>query len=116
MSILYEIFWAYFADLCNIPNKNEEEENIIKEYIVKNAGDNILTEENIVKDSNNILVNINKATQTELETLPGIGPSIAQKIISYREENGQFSNIGDIKNISGIGENKFKNIKELICV
>lgn len=46
------------------------------------------------------LVNINTATQTELETLPGIGPSIALKIINYRNENGRFSSIEDIKNVS----------------
>ena len=64
----------------------------------------------------NTLVNINNATQTELETLPGIGPSTALKIISYRNENGQFSSIEDIKNVSGIGDNKFESIKDLICV
>lgn len=46
------------------------------------------------------LVNINTATQTELETLPGIGPSIALKIINYRNDNGRFSAIEDIKNVS----------------
>ena len=61
-------------------------------------------------------VNINKATQTELETLPGIGPSTALKIINYREENGKFTSIEDLKKISGIGESKFENIKGLISV
>ena len=45
-------------------------------------------------------VNINTATQEELDTLPGIGPSIARKIIEYREQNGKFSNIEDIKEVS----------------
>ena len=49
-------------------------------------------------------ININTATQTELETLSGIGPSTALKIIKYREENGAFSAIEDIKNVSGIGD------------
>ena len=48
----------------------------------------------------NELVNINTATQTELETLPGIGPSIALKIINYRNENGRFSSVEDIKNVN----------------
>lgn len=61
-------------------------------------------------------VNINKANQTELETLPGIGPSIALKIINYRNENGKFSSIDDLKKVSGIGESKFENIKSYICV
>lgn len=62
------------------------------------------------------VVNINTATQTELETLPGIGPSLALKIINYRNENGKFSSIDEIKNVSGIGDAKFENIKTFITV
>lgn len=62
------------------------------------------------------VVNINTASQTELETLPGIGPSLALKIIEYRKQNGKFSSIGDIKNVSGIGDNKFEKIKSYIKV
>lgn len=62
------------------------------------------------------VVNINTATQTELETLPGIGPSLALKIINYRKENGKFSSIDEIKNVSGIGDAKFENMKSLITV
>ncbi len=61
-------------------------------------------------------ININIATQTQLETLPGIGPSTALKIINYREENGNFKNVEDIKEVSGIGDAKYENIKNLICV
>ena len=61
-------------------------------------------------------VNINTASQTELETLPGIGPATSSKIISYRQENGKFKSIEDIKEVSGIGDAKYENIKELICV
>ena len=63
-----------------------------------------------------MVVNINTATQTELETLPGIGPSLALKIINYRKENGKFSSIDEIKNVSGIGDSKFENIKDFISV
>ena len=62
------------------------------------------------------VVNINTATQTELETLPGIGPSIALKIINYRNENGRFSSIEEIKNVSGIGDSKFEALKKYITV
>lgn len=65
---------------------------------------------------NDNYININTATQTELESLPGIGPSTALKIINYRKENGKFSNIEDIKKVSGIGESKFNSIKDLIKV
>ena len=63
-----------------------------------------------------MVVNINTATQTELETLPGIGPSLALKIINYRKENGKFYSIDEIKNVSGIGESKFNNLKSYITV
>ena len=58
----------------------------------------------------------NKDNKNELETLPGIGASTASKIIAYREENGKFKTIEDIKKVNGIGENKYKNIKESIEV
>ena len=61
-------------------------------------------------------ININTATQTELETLPGIGPATSLKIVNYRKENGKFKNIEDIKEVSGIGDAKYENIKDLICV
>lgn len=62
------------------------------------------------------LVNINTASASVLTTLPGIGPSTANAIISYREENGNFQNIEDIMNVAGIKENKFNQIKNLITV
>jgi len=64
----------------------------------------------------NTKININKATQTELETIPGVGPSTALKILDYREKNGKFTNIKDIKNVSGIGDAKYEKIKDYITV
>lgn len=61
-------------------------------------------------------ININKATQTELETIPGVGPSTALKIINYREENGNFSSVEDIKNVSGIGNAKYEQMKDYISI
>ena len=66
--------------------------------------------------SKSTIVNINTASQTELETLPGIGPSTALKIINYRKENGKFKTIDDIKKVSGIGDAKFEKIKSYIKV
>jgi|YelNatPaOPRAMG01_1025707.scaffolds.fasta_scaffold00849_7 competence protein ComEA len=62
------------------------------------------------------LININSASQKELEELPGIGPTLAQRIIDYREKNGYFQTIEDIKKVSGIGDKKFEAIKDLITV
>lgn len=61
------------------------------------------------------LININTATQTELETLPGIGTVRASKIIAYREKQ-LFKSISDIKNVEGIGDEIFEKIKGLITV
>lgn len=62
------------------------------------------------------LININTATQSELETLNGIGPSTALKIIQFRKDNGKFDSIEDLKNVPGIGDSKFNGIKDSICV
>jgi len=62
------------------------------------------------------LININTATLAELDTLPGIGPTTAQKIIDYRTLNRPFLVIQDIMNVSGIGPTTFENIKNLITV
>lgn len=62
------------------------------------------------------LIDINVATLEELDTLPGIGPTTAQKIIDYREQNGPFINAEDIINVPGIGPGTYERIKSLITV
>ena len=62
------------------------------------------------------LININSADQSELETLSGIGPVIASRIITYRDQNGPFSDIVDIQKVSGIGPATFDKIKDYITV
>ena len=61
-------------------------------------------------------ININTATEQELESLKGIGPATAKNIIRYREEYGGFSSIEEIKNVKRIGDKIFEKIKEDICV
>jgi competence protein ComEA len=61
-------------------------------------------------------ININTATQEELETLPGIGPSKAAAIIEYRSTNGPFNSLEDILEVSGIGEKTLDGFKDLIVI
>jgi competence protein ComEA len=61
-------------------------------------------------------VNINTADSRELQTLSGVGPSTAQKILDYRETNGRFERIEDIKRVSGIGDKTFEKLKDKLAV
>ena len=62
------------------------------------------------------MVNINSSDSSALTELPGIGPVTAEKIVLYREENGYFKSIEDIKNVNGIGEKTYQKIKTKITV
>ncbi|MBX0315013.1 helix-hairpin-helix domain-containing protein [Planomicrobium glaciei] len=62
------------------------------------------------------LVNLNTATDAELMTLPGIGPSKAEAIIAYRTDSGNFQKIEDLKNVTGIGDKTFEKLKDSITV
>jgi len=62
------------------------------------------------------LIDINTASLAELDSLPGIGPTTAQKIIDYREQNGPFLTKEDIINVSGIGPGTYERLKDLITV
>ena len=61
-------------------------------------------------------INLNTATATQLETLPGIGKSTAERILEYRQKNGGFKKIEDLMNVRGIGEKSFLKMKALITV
>lgn len=89
-----------------IPNVNDNETEIIDDGA-----------SGVVDDTTNqTVVNINKADETELQSLNGIGESLATSIVQYRKENGKFERIEDLKNVPGIGDSKFENIKEYIKV
>ncbi len=93
----------------NIPyrssNISEEEEKYLGLKPTNNSG-----------SSSPHQININTSNSALLQTLPGIGPVLAERIIEYRNRNGYFISIEDLKNVSGIGEKKFEGIKDLICV
>lgn len=61
-------------------------------------------------------VDLNTATAEELDTLPGIGESLARRIIAYREANGPFGSIEEIMEVSGIGEAKFAELEDRVTV
>ena len=61
-------------------------------------------------------ININTADVTLLQQLTGVGPVTAQKIVDYREQNGKFQSIEDLKNVSGIGDKTFEKMKDDITI
>ncbi len=101
-----------------IPNKNEK----VSQYIISTNGETIDSNgantgnESTSTSKEGAKVNINTATQNELDGLPGIGPALAQRIIDFREENGNFKSIEDIQNVKGIGDSKFDEIRDKIVV
>ncbi|MBR4260482.1 MAG: helix-hairpin-helix domain-containing protein [Clostridia bacterium] len=102
-----------------IPNVNDKEENVI--YVTDSSGKNVILDAEMGVaigngGANGGKVNINTANQTELETLSGIGPSLAAKIIEHREKNGKFKSVEELKNVSGIGDAKFEGIRKQVVI
>ena len=101
-----------------IPNKNEK----ISQYIIGKNGETMndnsanTGNESTSYNKEGAKVNINTASQAELDSLPGIGPALAQRIIDFRVENGNFNSIEDIQNVKGIGDSKYEDIKDKIVV
>ncbi|WP_026558680.1 helix-hairpin-helix domain-containing protein [Bacillus sp. J37] len=78
--------------------------------------ENPFISQNVAEDPSQKKVNINLATSEELQTLTGIGPSKAESIISYREEQGPFTKIEDLLEVTGIGDKSFEKLREEITV
>lgn len=100
-----------------IPTKNEEK----TEYISTENGEEVVEDRKSTSVSSegktgNLKVNLNTDNARELESLPGVGPALAQKIMDYRKENGNFKSVEDLKNVSGIGDKKFESMKEYVLV
>ncbi|MGL4772471.1 MAG: helix-hairpin-helix domain-containing protein [Clostridium sp.] len=109
------------ADISNI-NRAEKLQN--NKCIVINSKEDVETGDinsSIMVGSNQVhnksdIININTATLAELDTLPGIGPVTAEKIIQYREENGGFKNIEELMNVDRIGSKSFEKLRDKIGV
>lgn len=98
-----------------------------KHYIIPKIGDDTdnnsavegISDEVAIESSNQNetnKININSADIQELDTLPGVGEATANKIINYRDEKGKFNSIEDIKNVNGIGDKKYEDIKDKISI
>ncbi|MCI8411526.1 MAG: hypothetical protein HFJ40_03645 [Clostridia bacterium] len=111
-----KIYVPSVNDKEDIQNNNDNTEEYIKKDDKVNISNNKDDNTSNTNSGKTLKVNINNATQTQLEELPGIGPSTALKIIQYRNEKGKFKNIEDIKEVSGIGESKYNKIKDLITI
>ncbi len=94
-------------------NSNNSGVDIINDSLGADMGEK---ESNSSDGSKNKLLNINKASQTELEGLPNVGPSTAKAIIEYREQKGSFKKLTDIMKITGIKQKTFDRIKNYICI
>ena len=89
-------------------------ENSSDSLVLQNAGEEGRGTKG--QDSSGGKVNINTAGSEELQTLPGVGPAIASRIIDYRNTRGSFQSVEEIKSVSGIGEKIYEKLKDEICV
>jgi len=83
-----------------------------------NSSQHFIYEDNTISSSHSDsnLINLNRATLEELDSLPGVGPATAQNIIDYREQYGGFAAIEEIKNVKRIGDKTFEKLKDHITV
>ncbi|WP_069364642.1 helix-hairpin-helix domain-containing protein [Salisediminibacterium beveridgei] len=106
-------------DGINLAQKLHDEMVVFVPYVYQEEqmeGIPFATEWTVSENEKDGAVCLNSSDQAELETLPGIGPSKAAAIISYREEAGAFSTIDELKNVPGIGDKTFVTLESLIQV
>lgn len=111
-------------DKVNLAYKIEDGQKIcipsifqeVNAYIYNDSGINVIVNNENELRGNKMKVDINKASSEELQQIKGVGPALAEKIISYREQNGKFKNIEELKNVSGIGDKKYETLIEYVTI
>ena len=101
--------------LNEIEIRIKEKANLIDSTL---AADNLLLAKSKLSSTANLnlIININTANVEELTNLPKVGPVLAERIVEYRNTNGQFKKIAEIKKVKGIGEKKFASMKQHIII
>ena len=102
--------------VANFSKTKEMEENIQEKCQGDTIKNDACIETSDEQEQTSQMISLNTASKEELMQLPGIGEAKALDIIKYREENGLFKNIEDIKNVSGIGDSLFAKIKDFITI
>jgi len=101
----------------NTENQNvielQKQNDLLRQQLSEQVKENVA---GVSTETQGDKININTADATELDKLPNIGPARAADIISYREENGGFQSIEELKNIKGIGDKTFEEMKDLVTI
>ena len=87
--------------------------NVVTKSVVPGGSETL---NNMSKVKGSTKISINTANKNELDALPGIGPSLAERIMEYRQVNGSFSDINELKKVPGVGQSKFDKIKDNITL
>ncbi|PIZ28263.1 hypothetical protein COY43_01380, partial [Candidatus Berkelbacteria bacterium CG_4_10_14_0_8_um_filter_35_9_33_8] len=100
--------------IIDLLNENKTTSSNITETVKKTSASSKSTQN--ISTASTGLININSASLSQLDSLSGIGPTYAQRIIDYRNQNGGFKSIEEIKNVKGIGDKTFEKFKGNITI
>ena len=116
LAVLTCVFAAFIIGFFAGRNVNRTPVQISAMPVAATAAPTEAAAETVPEETVPAIININTASAELLETLPGIGPTLAQRIIDYRTEYGPFQNTAELINVSGIGTKKLEAVLDLITV